>query len=270
MSGPIVFVSDLGLRDEFVGVCHLVIARLAPAVVVVDLSHGIPPHDVQNGALVLREGMAYAPDDAVGLGVVDPGSGTDRKSIAVATVAGPRLVGPDNGLLSLAWGALGGPTAAVAIDPAELGISRVSAVFHGRDVFAPAAALLARGAAMDTFGAPVPLSELTTITMAEPEISPGRIAAEILEVDRFGNVRLNVRPGDLDVAGFTLGTTVEVASTTASVRATRILRFSDVPAGEYGLLADAWDWAAVIRYEANASAGLGAGRGEPIWIAAAD
>jgi S-adenosylmethionine hydrolase len=270
MSGPIVFVSDLGLRDEFVGVCHLVIARAAPAVHVIDLSHGIPPHDVENGALVLREGMAYAPLDAVGLAVVDPGSGTDRLAIAVSTVAGPRLVGPDNGLLSLAWSALGGVTAAVVIDPDAIGATRVSEVFHGRDIFAPAAALLADGAPLESLGSPVPLSTLMTLTMVEPEITPGRIAAYVLEVDRFGNLRLNVRPGDLDAAGFTLGSTVEVASASASVRARRVVLYSDVGSGDYGLLADAWDWASVIRFEANASAGLGAGRGDPVWIATAD
>lgn len=270
MSGPIVFLSDLGLRDEFVGVCHLVIARHAPDATVIDLSHGVPPHDVENGALVLREGMAYAPSDAVGLGVVDPGSGTDRLAIAVATVAGPRLVGPDNGLLSLAWAALGGATAAVALDPAAMGVSRVSAVFHGRDIFAPAAALLAAGSTLEALGTPIPLSSLVTLSMADPEITPGRIVAVILEVDRFGNVRLNVRPGDLDVAGFTLGATVEVASASASVRARRVVRYSDVGPGEYGLLADAWDWASIIRNEANASAGIGAGRNDQVWIATAD
>ena len=270
MSGPIVFLSDLGLRDEFVGVCHLVIARVAPGTPVIDLSHGIPPHDIENGALVLREGMAYAPLDAVALAVVDPGSGTDRLAVAVATVAGPRLVGPDNGLLSLAWAALGGPTAAVALDPETFGVTRISAVFNGRDVFAPAAARLATGEPLESLGAPIAVGTLVALTMAEPEVTPGRIAAEVLEVDRFGNVRLNIRPGDLDAAGFTLGAIVEVASASGSVRARRVVRYSDVGPGEYGLLADAWDWASVIRNEANAAAGIGAGRGEQVWIASAE
>ena len=121
MGGPVVFVSDLGLRDEFVGVCHLVVARLAPDVRVVDLSHGVPPHDIMAGAMMLANGMAYAGTDAVGLAIVDPGVGTARLAVAVATVAGPRLVGPDNGLLSLAWRALGGVTAAVEIDAGRVG-----------------------------------------------------------------------------------------------------------------------------------------------------
>ena len=121
MSGPVVFVSDLGLRDEFVGVCHLVIARIAPDARVVDLSHGVPPHDIQSGAMMLANGMAHGGPYAVGLGIVDPGVGTGRRAIAVATAEGPKLVGPDNGLLSLAWRSLGGVTAAVEIDPQAVG-----------------------------------------------------------------------------------------------------------------------------------------------------
>ena len=113
MAGPVVFVSDLGLRDEFVGVCHLVIARIAPDVRVVDLSHGVPPHDIQAGAMMLAHGMTHAGPYAVALGIVDPGVGPARRAIAVRTADGPRLVGPDNGLLSLAWRSLGGVAQAV-------------------------------------------------------------------------------------------------------------------------------------------------------------
>ena len=108
MTRPILFLSDLGLKDDFVGVCHSVIATIAPDVRVVDLSHGVPPMDVTLGALLLADSVPYVPEDAVLLGVVDPGVGTDRKAIAVRSAAGAMLVGPDNGLLSLAWEALGG------------------------------------------------------------------------------------------------------------------------------------------------------------------
>jgi len=105
---PILFLSDLGIRDEFVGVCHSVIATIAPDAAVIDLSHGVPPTNVQAGAMTFRECIAFAPQDGVLLGVVDPGVGTDRKAIAVETTSGRILVGPDNGLLSLAWEAAGG------------------------------------------------------------------------------------------------------------------------------------------------------------------
>jgi S-adenosylmethionine hydrolase len=269
MGGPVVFVSDLGLRDEFVGVCHLVIARLAPDVRVVDLSHGVPPHDIQAGALMLANGLAYAGIEAIGLGIVDPGVGAARKAIAVATAAGPRLVGPDNGLLSFAWRVLGGVTQAVQVDAGRVNPRRVSAVFHGRDVFAPAAAMLAAGTPLERLGLPVEPSSLTALELDDAEAEPGRVKGVVIDVDRFGNVRLNVRPADLERARIHVGATVDVATTAITIRARRVVAYSDVTAGEYGMLVDAWDWVAVIRYEASAAAAMDVTRGDPVWISIA-
>lgn len=266
MGGPVVFVSDLGLRDEFVGVCHLVVARLAPDVRIVDLSHGVPPHDIHAGALMLANGLPYAGPDAVALGVVDPGVGTARRAIAVTTAAGPRLVGPDNGLLSVAWRALGGVTGAVEIDPWRVGSARVSAVFHGRDVFAPAAALLAGGAPLERIGTALDPVSLAVLELEDAEAEPGRVHGQVLDVDRFGNIRLNVRPTDLERARILVGSMVEVATTAVSVRARRVVAYGDVRAGEYGMLVDAWDWVSIIRYGASAAAGMDVTRGDPVWI----
>jgi S-adenosylmethionine hydrolase len=269
VSGPIVFVSDLGLRDEFVGVCHLVVARIAPDAHVVDLSHGVPPHDVHAGAMMLANGMPHAGPYAVALGIVDPGVGTSRRAIAVKTADGPRLVGPDNGLLSLAWKALGGVTMAVEIDAAAVGSTKVSAVFHGRDLFAPAAAHIAAGMPLEKLGRPIDPSLLAVLELEDAESSPGRIHGAVVDVDRFGNIRLTARPSDLDRAGFDIGSMVEVATTATSIRARRIVAYSDVRPGEYGMLVDAWDWVSIIRYEASAAAGMGITRGDPVWIATA-
>ena len=269
MAGPVVFVSDLGLRDEFVGVCHLVIARIAPDVRIVDLSHGVPPHDIQAGAMMLANGMAHGGPQAIGLGIVDPGVGTARRAIAVRTADGPLLVGPDNGLLSLAWKALGGVTQAVEIDPTATGATRISAVFHGRDVFAPAAAHLAAGIPLAQLGPSMDASGLQTLELVDAESEPGRIHGSVVDVDRFGNIRLSARPDDLERAGFRVGTMVEVATTATSIRARRIVAYSDVRPGEYGMLVDAWEWVSVIRYEASAAAGMGVTRGDPVWIALA-
>jgi S-adenosylmethionine hydrolase len=269
MGGPVVFVSDLGLRDEFVGVCHLVVARLAPEVRVVDLSHGVPPHDIQAGAMMLANGMAYGGPGAVALAIVDPGVGTKRRAIAVTTSAGPTLVGPDNGLLSLAWRTLGGVAAAVEIDPGRIGSARVSAVFHGRDVFAPAAAMLASGTALDRIGTPIDPAVLVVLDMEDAEAEPGRIQGQVMDVDRFGNIRLNVRPADLDRARLLVGSMVEIATTAVSVRARRIVAYSDVRPGEFGMLVDAWDWVSIIRFEASAASAMDVTRGDPVWIAIA-
>ena len=198
---PILFLSDLGVRDEFVGVCHSVIATIAPDAAVIDLSHGVPPTNVQAGAMTFRDCIAFAPQDGVLLGVVDPGVGTDRKAIAVETASGRILVGPDNGLLSLAWEAAGGPTRAFEITAPDVLLQPVSSVFHGRDVFAPAAAHLAAGRPPEDLGPELKTDELMTLTLPEADILTGEIRAEVLDVDRFGNVRLNVRPADLPAAG---------------------------------------------------------------------
>ena len=152
MTRPILFLSDLGLKDEFVGVCHSVITRIAPDARVVDLSHGVSPMDVVLGAVLLADAIPYAPADAVMLGVVDPGVGTDRKAVVVRATNGTLLVGPDNGLLSLAWEAIGGVDAAFEIASPDVVLSPISSVFHGRDVFAPAAAHLAAGLAPEDVG----------------------------------------------------------------------------------------------------------------------
>jgi len=266
VSKPIVFVSDLGLRDEFVGVCDAVMARIAPASRVIHLSHGVPPMDIVAGALMLAQALPFSPDDAVALGIVDPGVGSARKPIAVETGSGRLLVGPDNGLLSLAWQALGGARTAVQITSDAVLLTPISPVFHGRDVFAPAAAHVANGLPMARLGPPVDVETLVAIRIREPVVDRRRIETEVLDIDRFGNVRLSVRPEQLAAAGFEPQEALELATTGGGARARRIATYGDVKVGEVGVLVDAWGWIAVIRYEASAAELLGARAGDPVWI----
>src|SRR3954454_8111441 len=136
------FLTDYGLLDEFVGICHGVIARLAPEVRVIDITHGIPRHDVRAGALVLRGALPYCPP-GVHLAVVDPDVGARRRAVALRCAEDDRLlVGPDNGLLMPAAAALGGAIEAVDISRSAHRLEPVAATFHGRDVFGPVAAAL--------------------------------------------------------------------------------------------------------------------------------
>jgi S-adenosylmethionine hydrolase len=243
-----------------------VIATIAPDARVVDLSHGVPPMDVTLGALLLADSVPYVPEDAVLLGVVDPGVGTDRKAIAVRSAAGALLVGPDNGLLSLAWEALGGVDAAFEITSPDVLRSPVSLVFHGRDVFAPAAAHLAAGTALEDIGPKLDPTALVRVHIPEPEVERGTIRCRVLDVDRFGNLQLNVRPEHLDEAGLTDRRDLRVDSAESSALAIRIDTYSEVGAGQYGVVTNAWGWITVIRYEANAGAGLLVGRDDPVWL----
>lgn len=269
MAKPILFLSDLGIRDEFVGVCHSVIVSITPDATVIDLSHGVPPTDVQAGAMTFRDCTAFAPEDAILLGVVDPGVGTDRKAIAVETASGMILVGPDNGLLSLAWDAAGGATRAFEITAPDVLLQSVSSVFHGRDVFAPAAAHLAAGRPPEDLGPELKIDGLVALTVPEADILTGEIRAQVLDVDRFGNVRLNVRPAHLPVAGLD-GSALTVATTDASARAARVSTYAEVPPGAFAAIEDAWGWITVIRFEANAAAELGVRPGDAVWLMAPD
>jgi len=268
VSKPVVFVSDLGLRDEFVGVCHAVIACIAPGSRVIDISHGVSPHDVRSGALILAESLPYAPDDAIGLGVVDPGAGTARLAIAVETAAGRLLVGPDNGLLSIAWRADGGLRRAVTITAPDVILQPVSNVFHGRDIFAPAAGHLAAGRDLSELGTQVDVAALVEVVVGEPEVERGKVVGEVLNIDRFGNVRLNVRPAHLADAGLNSATALQVATTGQEAVVPRCMSYGDVEVGAYGILIDAWGWMTIIRYEANAAADLAVRVGDPIWLTA--
>src|SRR5439155_19901002 len=153
------FTSDYGLEDEFVGVCHGVIKRFAPDVEILDVSHAIPPQDVRAGANVLAQAVPFMPP-AVHLAIVDPGVGTRRRGVVVGTRQGPPLVGPDNGLLSIAAEALGGAVEAHEITREDLFLQPVSKTFHGRDIFAPVAARLALRMPPDGVGPAFPVSEL--------------------------------------------------------------------------------------------------------------
>ena len=269
MDRPIVFLSDFGFRNEWVGICHVVLAREAPASPVVDLSHGVPPLDVRAGALVLVDSRRFLPDDAVVLAVVDPSVGADR-DLAVETERGRLLVGPDNGLLAFLWNADGGVKRVHEITSDDVVIRPVSPSFHARDVLAPAAAFLARGGALEGLGQEFDPSSLATLTFPSATVEPGKIECEVLDLNRFGNVLLNVTPADFEAAGFHDGGEIAVDSTSGGARARRVSTYADVDEGDWGLIVDPRGWLSVIRGNpANAADGLGVQAGDPVWLTTA-
>lgn len=256
----ITFLSDFGLRDPFVGLCHCVVAQIAPSARVVDLSHAIRPQDVRHGAQLLEDCVAIAPG-AVHLAVVDPGVGSDRRPVAVRTASGGLLVGPDNGLLPPAADRLGGADAAWELaDPAyrRAGVSRT---FHGRDVFAPAAAHLAAGLDPALLGPPVPLDALVRIHLADFRARAGELACEIRDIDVFGNVQLPLRSEDATRAGLVAGGEVTVISGEHRQPAAIGATFADAPPGGLVVLEDSFGWLAVARNGGSAADLLGAGPG---------
>ena len=195
----ITFLSDYGLVDEFVGVVHSVIRSIAPEVAVVDLTHGITPYDVRGGGLALARSVEYLCPGVV-VAVVDPAVGTSRRSIAVEVGDGASvLVGPDNGVLAPAVALCGGATRAVEITNPAYVLPTEAATFDGRDVFAPAAAHLCLGVDLAELGPPIDPVSLFPAMVPLTREEEGRLHAEVLWVDRYGNAQLNVDPEELEV-----------------------------------------------------------------------
>ena len=236
----VTLLTDYGVEDDFVGVCHAVIAGIAPAARVVDLSHGIPRHDVRTGAIVLRRSLPFAPA-GVHVAVVDPEVGGRRRAVALRTAEEARLlVGPDNGVLSPAADRFGGVVQAVEISTSPCRLTPVSATFHGRDLFAPVAAHLARGAELAEAGEPLDPDELVRLELPTARLEGAEVVAHVLAIDRYGNVTLDAEHAMLARSGLRLGQQVVVEAAGAEHRAVYAHAFTDVAAGELLLYEDAY------------------------------
>ena len=263
---PIVFLSDFGTGDEWVGICHAVIARIAPQSRVVDLSHEIHALNVAAGARLLADSVPYLPQDAVVLAVVDPNVGKDRE-VAVEVEGGRTLVGPDNGLLSLAWEVDGGVTAAVEITSDEVIVQPISQSFRARDTLAPATAHLASGLALADLGSPLDPATLQRLALTEPEGSPGKLHCEVVDSNRFGNVQLNAREEHLSAAGLDDAQWLEIVTLGKTTRARRGKTYADFARGDYGLIVDHRGWLTIVRANPwRALEDLDLAIGDPVWI----
>ncbi|OFW67617.1 MAG: hypothetical protein A2Z12_01250 [Actinobacteria bacterium RBG_16_68_21] len=206
---PISFLSDFGLADEFVGVVHGVIERIAPGARVIDITHGIPRGDVRSGALALLRAVQYLPHGVI-LAVVDPGVGSDRRAIAAETAWG-HFVGPNNGLLAPAVAIVGGATRFVSLEEQAFRLPREGVTFDGRDVFSPAAAVLASGeASLDELGPELSPAEITPLLLPLVSHGEGVVDGEVWWIDAFGNAETNVSPDDLRLVGLAPGGSILV------------------------------------------------------------
>jgi S-adenosyl-L-methionine hydrolase (adenosine-forming) len=253
---PITFLSDYGHRDEFVGVCHGVIERIAPGATVIDLAHGLPPRDVRTASLALRNALAYLPR-GVHLAVVDPKVGTPRRPLAVRCHDGHQFVGPDNGLLWPAVERCGGIDVAIDIAESPYRLEPVSATFHGRDLFAPVAARLALETPIENAGSPLSPEQVARLEFPEPAVGRGSIRALVLAIDRYGNVELNAGREHMREAGFSEGDVLSLAAGPDRRRALFARTFADVPVGEAVLYEDSSQAIAVALNGGSAADALG-------------
>ena len=244
MPPVVTLLSDFGTTDGYVGEIKGVLLAQVPDAAIVDVTHDVPAHDVESGRLALARYWRRFPPGTVHLAVVDPGVGSSRAALAVES-DGRFLVGPDNGLLSPALLLTAARVVALAVPP------QAAPTFHGRDVFAPAAAALLLGTPLEALGQPVlaPVLRRTPEAHRRPD---GAIAGEIITVDRFGNAITNclgMRGGTLEVKGHTLA----IART-----------YADAPPGALVALCGSTGLIEVALRDGSAAARLGLARGAPV------
>jgi S-adenosyl-L-methionine hydrolase (adenosine-forming) len=262
----VTFTSDYGLDDVFVGVCKGVVAQLAPHVRILDVCHLIAAQDVEQGANSLAAAIPYLPV-AVHLALVDPMHGSSARGIVIETVDGSLLVGPDNGLLSLAWEERGGIKRAAEIVNPTLWRETVHKTFRGRDVFAPVAAHLANGHEFADIGPAVPPDSLVRLPVRSVVVDDDHVHAEVSLVDHFGNVSLNLARSDLEAAGISFGDTVELRCNGRTLAVPFTATYGDVPRGRLTLCEDSFRAVMLAVNAGHASRELRVSRGEPVVIA---
>lgn len=264
--GPICFLSDFGIADDFVGTCKGVMAGISPGVAVIDLTHDVPGFDIESGAEILRHATNYMPPETVYLAVVDPGVGTERRAISLRTEKGPLMVGPDNGLLVPAANSLGGASEVVELTNAQYHHHPVSNTFHGRDIFAPAAAHLAAGVDLAELGDSVAPGSLTPLAIPGFEsVSDEAYRVRILDVDRYGNARLSAMQDEVDSE---YGTALQVDCGDGWMPVRYLATFGAAGPGELVLVPDShWRLSLAIN-KGNAAQALALRRGDEVFLRA--
>lgn len=260
------FLSDYGTRDEFVGVVHSVIRQIAPSAEVIDVTHEITPFDVRAASLALARAAQYLAPGIV-LGVVDPGVGGKRRAVAVEVGNGTSiLVGPDNGLLAPAVAMVGGASRAVELTNTEYHFEAPGPTFAGRDIFAPVAAYLSSGVPLEEFGPELDPNLLTPSLIPLPREENGGLEAEVLWIDQYGNVQLNLGPEDLEAHGEAIRVVVGDIERSAY----KVSTFSELTTGRLGFLVDSYGLIALVLDQASAAADLGLGDSDAVRIEAFD
>jgi S-adenosyl-L-methionine hydrolase (adenosine-forming) len=261
----ITFLTDFGLQDDFVGTCHGVMKRIAPEVEVIDITHGVSPQGVLQGALTLANTLPFMPE-GVHLAVVDPGVGGSRRALALRDASGRVHVGPDNGLLIVAAEKLGGIAEAHELTNPKYALESVSRTFHGRDLFAPAAAHISLGVPLAELGPPIDPDALARLDIPQPEVGTTRIVCTVLSIDRFGNVGLNLDRSHLEAVGIVPGTRVELAIGAERYYAVAARTFADARPGDIILYEDAYRNISIAISGGNAASMFGIREGQSVRI----
>lgn len=265
--GCLTLLTDYGLEDGFVAACHGVVARRAPDVRVIDVTHLVPAGDVRRGGAVLAQTVPYLPP-AVHVVVVDPGVGTSRRAVAVE--AGESVfVGPDNGVLSWPVAAVGEVRRVHELADRELWLHPVSATFHGRDIFAPVGARLAAGLDITAVGPELQAGDLVSLPEPASRVEGGYAECEVVSVDRFGNIQLSVNAGQLDRLGVHVGQRLRLETSQWQRTVPYGDTFGAVPAGDLVAYIDSAGLLAVAVSNGDAARRLELAAGAAVRVAPA-
>ena len=256
----ITLLTDFTETDGYVGIMKGVILGIAPAARIVDLSHDIPPQNILQAALTLGRSAPYFPEGTIHVGVIDPGVGTDRRGMA-ARIGRQFFVGPDNGLCTrMVQDARkkNEPVEMVGLDNPLYQLPEVSRSFHGRDVFAPAAAHLAAGVKLDSFGEPI--TDPVLLEIPEPRRTEMGWEGEVLYVDAFGNLAVNIRRTQLADAG-----SVDIRIKDKKISGIHET-FGGGKPGELSAIIDSFGFLSICVVNGSAAERLEAAAGEPVAV----
>lgn len=260
MSSIITLMTDFGLQDSYVAAMKGAILRIAPQVSLIDITHLIQPQDIRHGAIALGSSAVYFPDGTIHLCVVDPGVGTARRPMAARF--GPQgYVGPDNGLITAlhAWSQQHGwPMAFYHLDKPEYWLKDISNVFHGRDIFSPVAAHLARGLPFDAVGSR--FHDPVLLPMPPAERTSNGVRGQITHFDHFGNIGTNIRDAELETLG---PVRVRLRGNTIDGL---VRTFGERPPGQLVALIDSSRTLSVAVTNGSAQERLGAQIGDPVEV----
>ncbi len=260
MMPVITLLTDYGIKDSYVAEMKGAILRIAPGATLVDISHDVGNYDIEEGAFHIARSAPYFPEGTAHVGVVDPGVGSERKSIIIQA-KGAWLVGPDNGLLAPAADRLG-VKKVFEITKRDLLPEKISDVFDGRDTFGPAGALLSIGVHPEEMG--VEIHEYIRLESYQPTVSENEAEATIIHVDGFGNLVTNVTYEVLNGLGVEAGTTIMAIVRNEALELPYVRRFSAVPEGELLLLVAGGGYLELAVNQGNASDRLGISKGERV------
>ncbi len=255
MKPVIALLTDFGLKDPYVGMMKAVIKSIAPDTEIIDITHDVPKYNIRLGAHILKVSSKYFPHGTVFVGVVDPGVGSDRRSVIIVTKKHV-FVGPDNGLLvpaALSEGIKG----AYVINAEVAGLPNPSSTFHGRDIFAPTAAWIAKGVSPSSLGKPIDHSELVRVEpLPKPVSSRGNIVGvEVVHIDNFGNIVTSARLDEImRELGVTYGLDVDVSADGVKWIPAKVVRsFSHVRRGHLAIYEGSYELAEVAVFMGSAA-----------------